>query len=794
MKNRHLTIYVGDQEPRDKPAFLWIHRDPVTKYILFQINNGVDNWETITDSSMIAKNLQHTLDILSGYIEDAQEAIEAARALAEDATEHATPYIGDNGNWYIWNYNTRQYEDSGKPAKGDKGDKGNKGDTGDTGAVGPQGPVGPQGNTGSSVDYPFELVNNLTTDDATKGLSAAQGVVLKGEVSQLSQKVDGIDAAETTINYTASQTRAHLKYDGTIIAGSAVESVVRTYPAVEGGIYKIDGRVGTLANTCLAVFLNSDNVALAHFNDTTGTSTPYQNVEVIAPTGTVTLKVAGNTGGANPYNTKVVKITEPEVGIKSVLESVTISPDMEVGAISTAGNLIGRDNVSSFYGRKAWRSPRFFELVDTDAKVNASVITTGAVFRLYWYDESFDFLAISDFSTSGEINATPYAGAKYFRVAVYSASPITSGFDIPKPKVSVTSLNLREVYLNRPSSGSFSILVPVIVSNPDSDVNETPNLQDSQTILSDTGVLALPTTYTPKGEPTRLIIYCHGSGVNYATGTGTFPSTDIRPELWLAEGYAVMDVEGNPFDNSNAHGDIPAARWSYIAAYQYVLRKYNIKKDGVFLGGRSMGGCMVFNLLQSDIPVIAACPVAPSINTICSWEYSNSGRRNFMSLKMGFVGTPPTWTSWNPMTNEEWQYLQNNFDRFARYSPFFGGMTDTPSKADAFSIGNISSSASSTTEEDLYKTRHFKSKAPVKMFASKDDMTVNYARNCALVYQMMINAGQVVEMRYFPTGGHHFELDDDNLLASYTTRYGDVLTDVPVVYVEMLHFWQRFEQ
>lgn len=89
MKNRHLTIYVGDQEPRDKPAFLWIHRDPVTKYILFQINNGVDNWETITDSSMIAENLQHTLDILSVYIEDAQEAIEAVRALAEDTTSVA---------------------------------------------------------------------------------------------------------------------------------------------------------------------------------------------------------------------------------------------------------------------------------------------------------------------------------------------------------------------------------------------------------------------------------------------------------------------------------------------------------------------------------------------------------------------------------------------------------------------------------------------------------------------------------------------------------------------------------
>ena len=50
-------------------------------------------------------------------------------------------------------------------------------------------PQGMQGNTGSSVDYPYELVNNLTTNDATKGLSAAQGVVLDGKISQLQQEV-----------------------------------------------------------------------------------------------------------------------------------------------------------------------------------------------------------------------------------------------------------------------------------------------------------------------------------------------------------------------------------------------------------------------------------------------------------------------------------------------------------------------------------------------------------------------------------------------------------------------------
>ena len=52
-------------------------------------------------------------------------------------------------------------------------------------------PQGMQGNTGSSVEYPFELVNNLTTDDATKALSAAQGVALDNKVSQLRHEVTG---------------------------------------------------------------------------------------------------------------------------------------------------------------------------------------------------------------------------------------------------------------------------------------------------------------------------------------------------------------------------------------------------------------------------------------------------------------------------------------------------------------------------------------------------------------------------------------------------------------------------
>ncbi len=52
---------------------------------------------------------------------------------------------------------------------------------------------GAQGDTGSSVDYPFTIVNNLTTNDATQALSAAMGVELASQVTQLEQKVDDME-------------------------------------------------------------------------------------------------------------------------------------------------------------------------------------------------------------------------------------------------------------------------------------------------------------------------------------------------------------------------------------------------------------------------------------------------------------------------------------------------------------------------------------------------------------------------------------------------------------------------
>ena len=68
----------------------------------------------------------------------------AAGASGKDGENGKTPYVGDNGNWYIG------ADDTGKPSRGAKGEKGDKGDTGAQGIQGIQGEKGDKGDTGAA--------------------------------------------------------------------------------------------------------------------------------------------------------------------------------------------------------------------------------------------------------------------------------------------------------------------------------------------------------------------------------------------------------------------------------------------------------------------------------------------------------------------------------------------------------------------------------------------------------------------------------------------------------------------
>ncbi len=75
------------------------------------------------------------------YRDEAETAKLGAEKARDDAERCAGqyPYIGPNGNWFVWDDAVSGFIDSGLHAKGDIGEKGDKGDKGDAGADGKDG-------------------------------------------------------------------------------------------------------------------------------------------------------------------------------------------------------------------------------------------------------------------------------------------------------------------------------------------------------------------------------------------------------------------------------------------------------------------------------------------------------------------------------------------------------------------------------------------------------------------------------------------------------------------------------
>ena len=452
----------------------------------------------------------------------------------------------------------------------------------------------------------------------------------------------------------------------------------------------------------------------------------------------------------------------------------THQPYVDIGALSTLGVW-----ARNFYGKQYYRTPRYMKATHSDVRVT---VAESCDVRVCQYDKDFGFIKIIDFTSVNADEAKEFkldASCEYIRLVFRKNSSLTE-FELPE--VYVKNVEQQEYFEPRPADDGYQKILAHVEVNGE--------------ILPDYGVVCLPETYSNVGEPTRLIIFCHGAAVNYPSSVSRFVDSDINPEYWLKEGYAIMDVEGNPYDNSNEHFYIPAAKKSYEAAYNWVINTYNIRTDGVFLGGRSMGGGMCFDILQSSIPVVAACPVVPACNTLWHWNYCSADRKKFCSEKAGFIGAQPSWTSNKKMVDEEYQYLYDNFDKMMECSPIWRGIVDLPGKDELFSVGRVSANvAYDEAEYEFYSKLSYWAKAPVKIFTCYEDSTVPYRRNAQIMYNMMKNAGMECDLSLVHTDAstpHRYEQQDSKANITVTTRYGEAMS-APWVYVDMLKFWRKYE-
>lgn len=468
----------------------------------------------------------------------------------------------------------------------------------------------------------------------------------------------------------------------------------------------------------------------------------------------------------------------------------TVRPRLEFGALSRAtGDIFQND-----YGRIVLRTSRF-------TKVNSEFIITSSMdvyVNVMSYDKSFHFLNDRSsyiFVEDGVPTKVPLSNdAEYVKLVIFNDDVRSVNYvEIPDIQITGNIPEKWDIFNSRPSdSGYIRIMARVRMTDPNACDDSTDSVQDDGSYGVDYGILAIPPNYDNLGKPTRLIIYCHGAAVNYSSSVVRFNSQDCDPNYWLAEGYAVMDIEGNPFDNTNEHICIPQAMDCYVAAYKWIVENYNICRDGVFVGGRSMGGYNTFNLIRREcpIPVIAACPNVPSGE---NFGYSDATRKAFCALHMGFIVPDGfTWSN-GGLTSAEKQILLDNWDKYCKCVPYYNMVTDLPDKE--ILVNNQGGQG----RIDVLSQLHAYAKCPVKLFGCYEDPSCPPNITSTLYYRMLMNSAQMAELRLFhsyATGidKHHYELQDPALRTDITTRYGEELTGIPVVYIEMLKFWQRYEQ
>ena len=85
--------------------------------------------------------------------------------------------------------------------------------------------------------------------------------------------------------------------------------------------------------------------------------------------------------------------------------------------------------------------------------------------------------------------------------------------------------------------------------------NLGPEFADGTELYTDYGVLVFPKSYTDKGKKTRLVISAHGGGGTVSADSSQAEHQSISQYL-VANGYAVMDVNGLPEQYALDHGNL----------------------------------------------------------------------------------------------------------------------------------------------------------------------------------------------------------------------------------------------
>lgn len=208
-----------------------------------------------------------------------------------------------------------------------------------------------------------------------------------------------------------------------------------------------------------------------------------------------------------------------------------------------------------------------------------------------------------------------------------------TNFDYDNPLTAEQLINMEEGiihYNEAPSDWEETFTFQVDTEYGDVlDLRQTVDIQDTINISTDTACIMLPKTYDPSGEPVKLVIMNRGAGEDYYS-TKNYPLN----KALLAAGFATLHVRGIPVSFQNdlyinsgygAPYGSPIFMRCVVAAYNYVVNKYNIDRGGCGVFGVSCGGLQTINLTNANVLPIAVVALDAPVIDLHNDCYFNGG-------------------------------------------------------------------------------------------------------------------------------------------------------------------------
>ena len=491
------------------------------------------------------------------------------------------------------------------------------------------------------------------------------------------------------------------------------------------------------------------------------------------------------------------------------LYELNITIPMEGGNIVDGEEILSIYTDASFYNN--CRSPLFIEF----NPVNDSILSIDGIpedytLNIVCFDKDFNFIA--NVTQEGPIDKK----TRYFKFLINGSTKLTK-----LPILNVTfklSHPFREIKnykLYRSSENYFFFSFDVKAPNIPYSEESSESYKGYNERYFDNGYIIFPPNYDRVGEASPLAIYVHGTNGYYFNGNNIVSYYEYL-NFVAKNGYVVVDCSGltNLYGRENVSGIdkinskiCPISLSCYSSLYNFVVKKFNVKKDGCYIFGKSSGGLVTAFMAQNrPIPVRAAAGLAPSLNMIANdirFGCSSSNQVKFWLKLLGFTNIDENITSTNGLLNmEEMRYVISQKEKFIGFDPiainsdldydtYLNLVANTPNTT-YLQIPRPVYTETEGLPELLARARKY-GHAPFKIWIAEDDTAVPIYL-VKWYSQMVRRGGGVCDLRVLPSGlGGHHAVDNSPKAphVSYQTKYSGVV-DIPVAYAELVDWFDRW--